>query len=364
MEKQAKNRKSTWLSRKLLHLPIGWQIAIVLLVAIGAYVLVRCLFALGEAIYDEVTEEKYYVSRELGDDYEVHTYYWDRDRITRKGERRAVVKDIDWVVGNDGDSLWAVAKNRRRAYFNSQTGEMMTPFIYRKAWVYSEGAAAVVDTNNRLWFIDPQGNHLFDHSFAYDGELDYDFLFHNGICQIVDTTGKVGIVDMKGEWIVAPQYDTAVYTGDYWWLTQGDSLTVLDSTGHTLIALTSGQRINIMTDGNIEVWHQLHPGRLYDPSGKLVARQTYWNLERLKYYDSSDEIGVSVDTEVLKYGTEYAQYGLLSLDGKVLTEAVYSEIEAIGKNLFRAEYTTYESSYQSFYVLLNDKGELLEKTER
>ena len=140
---------------------------------------------------------------------------------------------------------------------------------------------------------------------------------------------------------------------------------------HILIDLTPGQQLKLTDDGKLEIWQQLYPGRLYDKSGNLLANQTYWKIEMITYYEDGNEIS----TGMLAYYTRYDQCGLMSLGGKILTSAQYDEIEAIDKNLFRAQktidviiddedYSCYDDVSSMMYVLLNNNGELVEGGER
>ena len=197
---------------------------------------------------------------------------------------------------------------------------------------------------------------------------------------MVDTTGKMGLIDRSGKWVEEPTYDSIAFIGDtnlgYWTLMRDDSLKVINTKGHTVINMTPGHKLNLTNDGNLEVWHQLRPGKLYDTTGNVLANQTYWNVKNIEYYEEYEDL----NTDVLIYYTDSDHCGMLSIDGQILTDAKYNEIESIGKNLFRAkydiapeveedeedEYDAYyycyysDDSYQSTYVLLNNKGELVE----
>lgn len=354
MDKQAKNnKKCTWLTKRFLRIPLGWQIVIILLVAVGAFAAVRFTVGIVEDVYDDITGDLYYVSVEMGD-YEVHSYYGGADYIVKHGRLFPVLGGLDNVENGDADSLWLVSKDDRYSYFDVRNGKLMTPFIYTKAWSYSEGVAAVVDEDGVLRFINVKGEPAFERTFDYNQGLNYDYQFHHQMCQMPDTTGKVGMIDMTGKWVVEPEYDSAAYTGGYWTLMRGDSLLVIDSTRRTLIDMTPGHQLRITEDGSIEIWHRMLPGRLYNTDGNLQASQTYWRLENMTYYDDDE----SVSTDVLVYYTEYDRCGLLSKDGRILTDARYEGIEALDKALFRAKYRVNDDDYNeydytSIYVLLN-----------
>ena len=371
MEQQAKKqKKSNGLTKQILRMSAKWKTIIVLLILIGIFAVGYFSVTLIGDAYDKITSDKYYVSEEMGNGYEVRTYFDGPDCIAKNGKHRVIIKGIEWVNGNVSDSLWVVSKDGRRAYFNTNTGQLTSQFIYRKAWRYSEGVAVVLDGDNRLRFIDPQGNPVFKHTFYYNAKRECYYQFHNSMCQMLDSTGKVGLIDKSGKWVIEPSYDSAVFVScsekGYWSLMRGDFLMVVDSMAHILIDLTPGQQLKLTDDGNLEVWQRFYPGRLYDKSGNLLSSQTYWKIEKITYYEDGNEIS----TDVLAYFTGYDQCGLMSLNGKILTAAQYDEIEAVDKKLFRAQktidanddedYSYYDVENSTIYVLINDNGELVE----
>lgn len=370
MEQQVKNKKCNGLAKRIFRLSTKWKVVIVLLILVGTFAVgYYSVFFIGY-VYEQITSDKYFVSEEMVNGYEIRIYDDESSSIAKTGKLRAIVKDIEWVNGDISDSLWVVAKDNRRAYFNTNTGQLTSPFIYQKAWRYSEGVAAVLDEDNRLRFIDPQGNPIFKRSFHFNQQRDFYYQFHEGMCRMIDTTGKVGLIDKLGNWVVEPRYDSAAFvsgSGDgYWSLMRGDSVMVIDSMAHILIDLTPGQQLKLTDDGNLEVWQRFYPGRLYDKSGNLLSSQTYWKIEKITYYEDGNEIS----TDVLAYFTGYDQCGLMSLNGKILTAAQYDEIEAVDKKLFRAQktidanddedYSYYDVENSTIYVLINDNGELVE----
>lgn len=372
MEQQAKKqKKSNGLTKQILRVSAKCKTIIVLLMLIGIFAVGYYSVTLIGDAYDKITSEKYYVSEEMGNGYEVRTYFDGPDCIAKNGKHRTIIKDIEWVNGDISDSLWVVSKDDRRAYFNTNTGHLTSPFIYRKAWCYSEGVAAVLDEGYRLRFIDPQGYPVIKRTFCYNSKRECYYQFHNSMCQMLDSTGKVGLIDKSGEWVIEPSYDSAAFISDsgcgYWSLMRNDSLSVIDSMGRILIGMTPGQQLKLTKDGSLEVWQRLYPGRLYDKSGRLLSNQTYCKIEKITYYEDGNEIS----TDVLAYHTGYDQCGLMSLGGEILTAAQYDEIEAIDKKLFRAQktidvlvddegYSCYDDENSTIYVLLNDKGELVE----
>ena len=75
-------------------------------------------------------------------------------------ESRDGTKTLDGIVWItkpiDGDSLVCFSDGKKRGYFNMYTGKCVIEPKYEKAWIFSDGVAAVQE-NGLLYFIDIQG---------------------------------------------------------------------------------------------------------------------------------------------------------------------------------------------------------------
>lgn len=363
METETTTKERTSLKERLFSMPAAWQVIIWLIAIIGVTVIgyFAILFA-GDACR-RIGWGDYEVYGRMCNGYELRTYDRGPSCIARKGSHHITIKDIDWISGMfPKDDIWVVCKNGRVGFFDTRTGNMTSSFCYKMAWNYSEDKAAVIDSNSRLCFIDFDGNLAIDKYFPFNGEWKYKYQFHHGICPIMDTTGQTGLIDTSGEWLVEPKYDSAAYCNGFWWLTIADSLMVIDSTGQIIIGLVRGKELRVYDNDKLEVWHDLYPGKLYSTSGHLIAAQTFQKIERLFDYDTPYE----EEADVMVYYTEYERCGLVSKCGEVLTEAIFIEIEMINKGLFQAKYgyDCYSEEMLNVIVLLNDKGEMVERASK
>ncbi|MBR4804790.1 MAG: WG repeat-containing protein [Bacteroidales bacterium] len=345
-------------SNEPITVSVGWQIVCIPLIIAGICAIVCFTIDVVEDIRFDIACKKY-STYEMGGGYELRKYYNKPDKIVRKGRLSAVAKDIDWAKGSKEDSLWVVCKDNCCAYFNTRTGDFTSPFKYLNAWPFSEGVAAVVDEHNQLKFIDPHGNLAIDSIFRFDQKLiGSELAFHNGLCKMVDTLGRYGIIDMSGKWVVAPSSDEAFFDPQNWWvLKRNDSLMVVDTCGRTIIEMNRGQELKFLVDGSLEAWHQLYPGRIYDTAGNLIASQSYEEIQSLTYFEDDEEI----NTGLFVYSTDYNHKGLMTSDGQILTQAKYSDIEVLGKTRFRAELLVYhcDDCFERQSVLLNEKGQIV-----
>lgn len=361
METETTTKERTSLKERFLRMPAAWRVTIWLILITGVAVIgyLTILFA-GDACR-RIGWGDYEVYVRMSNGYELRTYDRGPDCVAQKGSHHITLKDVDWVRGLlSKDDIWVVSKNGLVGFFDTRTGSMTTPFCYKMAWNYSEGKAAVIDSNSRLYFINLNGNLAIDKYFPFNGEWKYKYQFHHGMCPIMDSTGRTGLIDLSGDWLVEPFFDSAAYNDGFWWLTLADSLMVIDSTGRTIIDLVRGKELRVHVDNKLEVWHEMYPGQLYNTSGHLLASQTFQSIERLFDYETQFE----EETNVMAYFTDYERCGLLSKDGEVLTEARFSKIEMIDKHLFQAKYDCYSDEPTNIIVLINDKGELVERESK
>ena len=242
---------------------------------------------------------------------------------------------------------------------------------YQHAWVFSEGLAAV-DENGRVKFINPQGEVVINHLFAYN-EDDFGYVFHNGRCAVRDgVSGKMGLIDRSGEWVLPPDYDDIYLNDPFLQLRVGKKLAILTFAMDTVIPLTEASFL--ICDTAILATCGDHSQRVYSRQGELLTASQFRNVEPLLYetteviyagiqegdecdlsysYYSSPVLRKEVAT-CLRYEGDLDWYGLMSPDGKALTPPQYISIKAIAKDLYLCE-TDYGRG-----VMLNSKGKPVE----
>lgn len=249
-------------------------------------------------------------------------------RISIKNETtgKVTIKDIklDWTQ-ESSDSLAVFCSENKRGYYSMYTGEIVVPAQYRRAWIFSEGLAAV-QRNGMIGFIDRSGNVTIDFKFPYHGNPLSEFIFKNGHCVVADTLGRCGVIDRTGKWIIEPDYDNISDFREY------------------AIVSKAGVRMQVSYDGTV-----LNSFVLDD-----IHRLTYYTKERfenkegeLRYIDKEN------DTGLFRYRVG-GRCGLMDANCHRLTEPLYSTITAVDKNMFRA---TLIDGYSE--VILNAKGEVM-----
>jgi len=244
---------------------------------------------------------------------------------TQTGEVTAEKIKFDWTSASPNDSLGVFCTDKKRGYYNSYTGKIVIPAQYRRAWVFSEGLAAV-QKNGMIGFINRKGEVAIPFKYPYHGNPLSSFVFDNGHCIVADTTGKCGVINRKGEWIIQPKYDNIDAYEEY----------VIASSAGVRRQLTYEEKvINSFVVDNIKALTYTEQERYENKEGEIV------------YLD------IEVKTGLFSYSVG-GRCGLMDANCRRLTGPLYSRIIAVDKNMYRALLL---DSYSE--VILNARGEVM-----
>ncbi len=238
------------------------------------------------------------------------------------------IKDVklDWTASSCNDSLGVFCSDGQRGYYNMYTGEIAVPAQYRRAWVFSEGLAGV-QKNGNIGFINHNGDVVIDFKYPYHGKPLSSFIFEDGHCTVADTTGKVGVIDRVGNWLIFPEFDDISTFEEY---------AIATKAGVNLQVGYDGTIINSFVLDNLEELTYAEEERHVTPDGKVCYAERY------------------VKTGYFVY-TIGGRCGLMDGNSLVrLTEPIYKSIVAVRSNMFRATLLDYYSE-----VILNGKGEVV-----
>lgn len=323
-----------------------------------------------EVIYDKLirpaTSDEIYEKEHISNHIVVQKmYYSGESRLYDNVQKKVLLKDIDWVVvSDDKDSLAVFSKDGCRGYLNRFTGEVVIPLTYSRAWIFSEGLAAV-EKDGELLFIDHDGNVVIDRDFqAYYNHPGY--AFKNGYCMLRDNvTEKMGLIDRNGDWALAPEYDN-LFNDEGFWQVEKDGRTGLYTANLECMFPVENSSIRI-SDGVIEVSHADHTGRLYDYEGNVLVDFVIDEVSNLVYETDRVREDVSADSEsgqdyriygvanrqVYRVSSDYYcdYYGLIGRDGRRITPPLYTRIDAIGKDRYLC---------QPQGVIIDDNGRVVE----
>ena len=244
---------------------------------------------------------------------------------TQTGEVTAEKIKFDWTSSSPNDSLGVFCTDKKRGYYNSYTGKIVIPAQYRRAWVFSEGLAAV-QKNGMIGFINRKGDVVIPFRYPYHGNPLSSFVFDNGHCIVADTTGKCGVINRKGEWIIQPKYDNIDAYEEY----------VIASSAGVRKQLTYEEKtINSFVVDNIKALTFMEKERYENKDGEIVF------------------LDIEVKTGLFSYSVG-GRCGLMDANCRRLTDPLYSRIIAVDKNMYRALLL---DSYSE--VILNGRGEVM-----
>ena len=203
-------------------------------------------------------------------------------------------------------------------------------------------------------FIDAKGNVVIDLNIPYITGAE-GYVFHNGYCVIHNNKrDKFGLIDKKGNWMLKAEYD-AIYPKDSFFIvSNGDKQSVLAENLKPILPFMEADFW--VSGGNITATMKDHTLRKYNLKGELVDDFLISNVEGMLYdtdeirYTTAknyDEEGNLISETEEAEPTPYQQtanckkyeaapgwYGLMSSNGKVVTPPIYSDITAIGYDLY------------------------------
>lgn len=309
-------------------------------------------------VYDEKHISNHVVFQQI--------YYSDKGRLYDKNKGIVLLEDVDWVVtSDDKDSLAVFSKDGKRGYINRFTGKVAIPLSFTRAWIFSEGLAAV-EKDGELMFIDHSGKVVIDKDFQVHFD-DPKYAFKNGYCMVKNPVdGKMGLIDRSGNWALDAEYDN-LFNNDGFWQVEKDRRVGLYTADMDLLFPVENTAIYVYNDC-IEVRHADHIARRYDHKGNITVNFVIDDVNNLIYEttelrnntESSDDgctdskvYGIANCQQYLVRSGDYNSsdyYGLLNRNGEIVTPPIYTSIEAIGKDLYLC---------QPDGVIVNDKLSLI-----
>ena len=299
---------------------LGW-------LAASVVILVAAMTGCTSCKKPEIAEDLYDDGVILNDD--LVAYRTDDGKVSIKNATTGVttIKDIriDWTQRSRNDSLAVFCSDNKRGYYNMYTGEIAIPAQYRRAWVFSEGLAAV-QRNGNIGFIDHQGRVVIDFLFPYHGNPLTEFVFDDGHCVVANAEGKCGVIDKTGKWLIQPDYDTVNAFSEY--------------------AIVSKSGVSMQVDYAGKVLNSFVLDSVYE--------LTYSEEERFENREGEvDYVYKNIKTGLFAYRVG-GRCGLMDGNCHRLTEPLYSSISAVNPNMFRATLLDDWSE-----VILNAKGEVM-----
>src|SRR5574344_434203 len=265
-----------------------------------------------------------------------------------------LIEHIAWIgKPHDGDSLVCYSDGDKRGYFNAFTGKVVIPPTYKKAWIFSDGLAAV-QKDNDIFFIDHQGKLAFKKSFESSDNSD-GYCFHNGYSIIAVGDCHFGVINKKGEWAIPPKYiDLHRARNGYWVVKDKNGFGLMNDSMKMVLPCT----FNYLTvdENGILVQYQDNSMQRLNFDMTVKDKFVYEDIEQLVYETTNlDKKGnpISAVAPCRPYkvsGFCVDHYGLMEVKGRPLTKPAYDEIVAINRNLYLCKAKKYG-------ILINSHGE-------
>ena len=333
------------------------------------------LVEIGSDTYDDISEfgedrsHDVFLSEQWGGISYYEGWFDNKGYLTDSNGHK-ILKNIEFIyMPKDGDSIVSFNDGEKYGYFDMRDGHVVVKPVYKHAWEFSDGLAAV-EVKNHIKFIDTEGKVVIDRGFAYRGCAEQ-YVFHEGHCAVYDSTGKnMGIIDRQGNWVIAPVFKCIMVEENFWKAMTIDRQMILSFGLDTIIPLTEAYyRIH---ENYICATYADHTMSLYDLQGRLTDTHQIRKVEQMTYdtrevisqpirdtddesdYDSDDYTTGSAIATCLRYEAETGWYGLMGRDGRRVTPPSYVSIKALGQDLYLCMNTEYQG------VILNSQGKRIE----
>lgn len=285
-----------------------------------------------------------------------------------------VVEDRFSVQNSDGLYEFYTAEKK----FKKIGGE------YVSVGVFHDGLAPVVEKDQPISYIRPDGSVAFTLDRYNDELIVQATVFQEGRAAFVTKSGKWGYIDKTGKVVIEPKYDFA----SLFWDKKAIVANIIESEGHKeallinlegneLFTLKGGDFIQFLPWKGTIIYSEKRDGNDYygllDHNGeKLLKASTKYNMLKPAYNnsfvfkDSHNKRGLIdctgavlirakysdlIPTEDVLIFKENGKYGLLSYEGEKLCDAIYEDFIPFTDN---QDYTYAQDGDD--WILIDKKG--------
>jgi hypothetical protein len=263
---------------------------------------------------------------------------------------------LNWIAfSHESDTLTVFSLKGKRGYLNLMSGKIQIKPTYRHAWQFSEDLAAV-DDKGKIGFIDSKGITKIPFRFfsPHPFKSVADFLFKNGYCTMIGTSGKYGLIDKKGNWAIAAKYDFVNNPViGYRIVKLARKYGLLDSR-LKLILHVEYDWIEIQKDG-FRIAKNGGQQLISFDTKSVLKPFVYDSIVSLQYGSGrNDSTGteIMINTNCFAYNV-FTKWGLMKRDGTVVTKAIYDGIEGLSNNLFSC-------TIENYKFTINENGKIIQ----
>ena len=324
-----KNR-SKWLRRSIA--------TVLILISVGFVAL------MAYAYYDSEYGRWYWEDNYLSENVEVHGFHDYKVRVYNYSTGEYTTPKVNWVADSPAnDSLTVYAIPNKRGYIDVNTGRIVIDAEandYCKAWVFSEGLAAVMK-DGKIGFINANNEVVIPFKFSYNHA---DYIFNNGYCVMQSEDGFEGVIDKTGEWVIEPIYksvsDVHSVSGYRIIVDKHGQYGVLDASSQ-LVYPADYDYISFVDDGIMIADDGVK--QMLDFACEVVKPFVVDSLDILCYPSYCDENGYDV-YEYSRFATymiyidNIDYYGVIDrFTGEMIIPAIYSDVRMISDELFEVQ---------------------------
>lgn len=319
-----------------------WKVlAIVFLMAVIVFVgIIWRLAYLSERGPGEFYQRTYLSEQVYSQEFNDHTY-----RVYDEISSQYTTPKLNWVSSVDKtDTTTVFSYKDKRGYLDVRTGKIVIPAQYEQAWKFSEGLA-VVRKEGRLGVINTDNEWVVTNRFISKNTKgsEMDHVFHEGLCPMYGENGKVGLIDMKGNWALNPQYDfiNAPYKKKYRIVQNGCKYGLLGSDFQWIYPL-AWEHIAYSPSGILLFGDGLQ--NEYDFEGNLLREFVYEAVSPLAY--NSDKMVYDDNENAYRHEkkpSDYVAYrisnkwGVMDKSGQMVLKALYYDVEMLSENACRVK---------------------------
>lgn len=302
---------------------------------------------------------KYYNSEHLSENVVYYYYRDEKLRVYNLKTGKYTTPKVDWIAGVPlRDSLTVFCYKGKRGFLNVNDGRIVIPAQYEKAWVFSEGLAAVYK-DGKIGFINARNEVVlpFQYDYAYRKDRAIDYLFREGYCTMTNERGACGLIDTSGNWCIDPLYDCI-------WPPHGEGCRIVkDGNKYGLIdndlrfrypieydyISFAAEDVGILLSRNGRKWQVDFAGNVTRP---FVVDYTGWIYIPGTYDEESESSKLS---EYLEYKVE-SRVGVLRRDnGSIVIPAIYETINMLSETLFEAQLRE-----EGDWILIDTNGNIVD----
>lgn len=335
------------------RLKIGWRIIVAVgMVAIAFFAVLLCYF------YYKDNHRTWCVDSAYSDRYRFE-YTASTVRIQDIATGQYLTPKLSLICDDYSiDTLTVFCQNHKCGFLNIYTGKIVIPAQFEYACLFSEGLGAAVQ-NGKVGFVNSSGETVIPFVYRFDSQkIDMnDIRFESGCCVIMDSiTDKYGLIDKSGKWVVEPAYDRIDHIENgYRLIISGDKYGLLDSLQKVVIS-PENDWVEVCEGGFVLL--NGHEKKMVAFDGKTVLYPfLYDQVYRLTYpTDRINEAGEIINALSDMNIYEVAgRYGLMNQRGVLVTKPLYTDIDAIAKDLFVCNL-----DQSGAKITLNCQGEVVE----